>query len=205
MARIPAATRENVPQDQADEFDRMVESLGGVPPYGPGSVMIHVPKAHQAATALNQYLRNDSSLPEAALELSMLLAAREYDCQHIWNAHAASARAAGVQDAVVDAIRDGDELPPLSDLERAVINYAREFFEYRRVGRGRLPGRAGAVRQAGADRADPGHRQLQSAGLRHQRLRPRPAPQPHGTPPAGVNEFSLPPGEGQGEGVPSCA
>ena len=67
----------------------MIESLGGVPPYGPGSVMIHVPKAHQAATALNQYLRNDSILPEAALELSMLLAAREYDCQHIWNAHAA--------------------------------------------------------------------------------------------------------------------
>ena len=136
MARIPAATRDNVPQDQVAEFDQMIESLGGVPPYGPGSVMIHVPKAHQAATALNQYLRNDSSLPEAAQELSMLLAAREYDCQHIWNAHAASARAAGVQDAVVDAIRDGDELPPLSDLERAVINYAREFFEYRRVGRG---------------------------------------------------------------------
>ena len=136
MARIPAATRDNVPQDQVAEFDQMVESLGGVPAYGPGSVMIHVPKAHQASTALNQYLRNESSLPEAALELSMLLAAREYDCQHIWNAHAASARAAGVQDAVVDAIRDRDELPPLSDLERAVINYAREFFEYRRVGRG---------------------------------------------------------------------
>ena len=136
MARIPAATRDNVPQDQLAEFDQMVESLGGVPAYGPGSVMIHVPKAHQVSTALNQYLRNDSSLPEAALELSMLLAAREYDCQHIWNAHAGSARAAGVQDAVVDAIRDNDELPPLSDLERAVINYAREFFQYRRVGRG---------------------------------------------------------------------
>ena len=136
MARIPAATRDNVPQDQVAEFDQMVESLGGVPAYGPGSVMIHVPKAHQASTALNQYLRNESSLPDAALELSMLLAAREYDCQHIWNAHAASARAAGVQDAVVDAIRDRDELPELTDLERAVINYAREFFEYRRVGRG---------------------------------------------------------------------
>ena len=136
MARIPAATRENVPQDQVAEFDQMVQNLGGVPPYGPGSVMIHVPKAHQAATALNNYLRNDSSLPDAALELAMLLAAREYDCQHIWNAHAGAARAAGVQDGVVDAIRDGQELPALSDLERAVINYAREFFADRKVGRG---------------------------------------------------------------------
>ena len=54
MARIPTATRDNIPQDQVAEFDQMIESLGGVPPYGPGSVMIHVPKAHQAATALNQ-------------------------------------------------------------------------------------------------------------------------------------------------------
>jgi len=136
MARIPSATRENVPQDQTAEFDQMIESLGGVPPYGPGSVMIHVPKAHQAATALNNYLRNESSLPAAALELAMLLAAREYDCQHIWNAHAGAARAAGVQDAVVDALRDRKELPPLTDLERAVINYAGEFFRDRKVGRG---------------------------------------------------------------------
>ena len=136
MARIPAATRDNIPQDQVANFDEMVQGLGGVPPYGPGSVLIHVPKAHQAATALNNYLRDESSLPAAALELAMLLAAREHDCQHIWNAHAGAARAAGVQDAVVDALRDGDEFPPLSDLERAVINYAREFFEYRRVGRG---------------------------------------------------------------------
>ena len=136
MARIPVATRENVPQDQVAEFDQLVEALGGVPAYGPGSVMIHVPKAHQASTALNNYLRNESSLPPAALELSMLLAAREYDCQHIWNAHAGAARAASVQDGVVDAIRDGGELPPLTDLERAVINYAREFFQDRKVGRG---------------------------------------------------------------------
>ena len=39
MARIPVATRENVPQDQVAEFDQMVEALGGVPPYGPGSVI----------------------------------------------------------------------------------------------------------------------------------------------------------------------
>ena len=36
----------------------------------------------------------------------------------------------------MDAIRDGTPLPPLTDLERAVINYAREFFQDRKVGRG---------------------------------------------------------------------
>ena len=136
MARIPAATRDSVPEDQQAEFDQMVEALGAVPPYGPGSVMIHVPKAHQLATALNDYLRRDSSLSDKVLELSMLVTARETDCQHIWNAHASAARAAGVPDAVVDALRDRKDLPALADDEAAVINYGREWFRTRRVGRG---------------------------------------------------------------------
>jgi 4-carboxymuconolactone decarboxylase len=98
--------------------------------------MIHVPKAHQAATALNNYLRNDSSLSDKVLELSMLVTARENNCQHIWNAHAAAARAAGVPNAVVDNLRDRKELPGLAPDEAAVINYGQEFFRTRRVGRG---------------------------------------------------------------------
>ena len=35
MARISAATRETVPQNQVDEFDHLLEDLGGVPPFGP--------------------------------------------------------------------------------------------------------------------------------------------------------------------------
>jgi 4-carboxymuconolactone decarboxylase len=136
MARLPAATSESVPQDQQAEFDQMVQSLGAPPPYGPGSVMIHVPKAHQAATALNDYLRRESSLPGKVLELSMIVTAREMDCQHIWNAHAGAARAAGVPDAVVDAIRDKKELPALAPDEAAVINYGQEFFRTHRVSRG---------------------------------------------------------------------
>ena len=99
MARLPVATRDTVPSGQEEAFDQMLQSLGSVPLYGPGSVMIHVPEAHLRATGLNQYLRNDSSLPKKIQELAMLVAAREMDCQYIWNAHAASDRAAGVPDA----------------------------------------------------------------------------------------------------------
>jgi hypothetical protein len=35
----------------------------------------------------------------------MLVTAREDDCQYIWNAHAASARAAGVSDATVGCLK----------------------------------------------------------------------------------------------------
>src|SRR5205807_10399145 len=93
VSRLPAATREIVPEGQRDVIDVMTKGLRSLPRDGPGSVMIHVPTAHLWATGLNHYLRDESSLPKKVQELAMLVTARELDCQHIWNAHAASARA----------------------------------------------------------------------------------------------------------------
>ena len=73
MGRIPAATRETVPSDQTAEFDELLAGAGSVPLVGPGSIFWHVPKAQQAITTLNQYLRNDSSLSDKTLELTMLV------------------------------------------------------------------------------------------------------------------------------------
>jgi 4-carboxymuconolactone decarboxylase len=98
--------------------------------------MIHVPKVHQMMNVVNLYLRNESSLPKKIQELAMLVTARETDCQYVWNAHAASARAAGVGNAIVDALRDRKELPRLADDESAVVRYGQEFFRTRRVSRG---------------------------------------------------------------------
>ncbi len=136
MARLPIATRESVPQDQQQAFDEIVQRLGSVPQYGPGSVMIHVPEANRWATGLNDYLRNNSSLSKKIQELAMLVTAREMDCQHIWNAHAGSARSAGVPDGLVDALRDRRELTALALDEEAVVNLGREFFRTHKVSRG---------------------------------------------------------------------
>ena len=52
---------------------------------------------------------------------------------YIWNAHAALARAAGLRDDIVDALRDKTDLSGLAPDEAAVIDYGREFFRTRRV------------------------------------------------------------------------
>ncbi|MBI4192817.1 MAG: carboxymuconolactone decarboxylase family protein [Betaproteobacteria bacterium] len=136
MARLPLASRESVPENQRAAFDELLRGYGSVPRYGPSSVMIHVPKAHQLVNAVNNYLRSESSLPKKIQELAMLVTARELDCQHIWNAHAASARKAGVRDAIVDALRDRKEFPSLAPDEAAVVHYGQEFFRTHRVSRG---------------------------------------------------------------------
>ena len=136
MARLPLAARATTPAGQEAAFDEITQNGASIPPYGPGSVLTHVPEASKHATALNQYLRNRSSLPVKAAELAMLVAAREMDCQHIWNAHAASAREAGVPAAIVDALRDKQPLPELAPDESAVINLGREILRNHQVSRG---------------------------------------------------------------------
>ena len=136
MARLPIVTRESLAENQRAAFDDIVQGAGAVPQFGPGSVMIHAPVVSKLATALNQYLRNESVIPLKIQEMAMLITAREKDCQHIWNAHAASAREAGVQDHIVDGIRENWELEDLEADEEALVNYAREIFQNNHASRG---------------------------------------------------------------------
>ena len=135
MSRLSPATRDSVPDQQRNIFDEIVGS-GSPPANGPGSITIHVPEAAKRASALNQYLREGSSLPKKIQELAMLVTAREMDCQYVWNAHAASAKAAGVNPEIVEALREESELPDLAPDEQAVINYGREFYRTHHVSSG---------------------------------------------------------------------
>ena len=133
MARIPAATRGAVPQDQRATFDEIVKQRGGVPAGGPISIMINVPEIAKRGAHLSEYLRQGSTLSSKTQELAMLVTAREMDCQYIWNAHAAAGRKAGLRDEVVDNLRDKKEIRGLAQDESAVVNYGREFFRTHRV------------------------------------------------------------------------
>ena len=133
MARTPTVTRDSVPENEQTAFDAFVADRGEVPTTGPGSVMLNAPEVAQRALGLALYLRTDTSLDPRIRELAMLMAARENDCQFIWNAHAPPARRAGLRDDIVDALRDKQEIPNPSADELAVINYGREFFRTRKV------------------------------------------------------------------------
>lgn len=134
MARVKTATRESVPAHQREAFDDIVKQRGSVPDTGPGSIMMNAPEMLVRGENLRAYLRGDeSSLPESIRELAMLVTAREMDCQFIWNAHAGFGRKAGLNDDVVDSLRDKNPLNGLSLAETAVVEYGREFFRTHRV------------------------------------------------------------------------
>ncbi len=134
--RTPVASRDNIPQQYLDAFDEMVDIRGGIPQTGPISVLINSPELCRLAWQIIDFLRNQSSLPKHVQELGMLVTARELDCQYIWNAHAPPARQAGLNDALVDALREEEPLPPLQPDEAVVIKYGQEFYRTHRVSRG---------------------------------------------------------------------
>ena len=133
MARIPVASRENVPEGQRAAFDEFVKWRGEVPTDGPGSVMLNAPEVANRGLDLAGHLRADTSLSPKIRELGMLLTARENDCRYIWDSHAPDARTAGLSNEIIDNLRDKKELTGLTADEAAVVNYGRELFRTRRV------------------------------------------------------------------------
>ena len=129
MARIPQVTREDVPAEYQAAFDSVVASRNGVlPQTGPLYVLLNSPEMCRRVWSVIDYIWNESTLPKKIQELAMIVAAREFDCQYIWNAHAPAARAAGLSDDLVDALREGGPLPEIPHDEEVVIRYGQEFY-----------------------------------------------------------------------------
>jgi 4-carboxymuconolactone decarboxylase len=121
MPRIPAVTREAIREDLRGVFDEINAGPGGIGT-GPMSVLKHSPEMAKRAIPLFEYVRNESTVPLPIRELAMLTTARAKDCPYIWNRHVTLARESGLSSDLIDALRDRKPLPPMSELEKAVID-----------------------------------------------------------------------------------
>lgn len=129
MARLNPVTRDQVPEVFREVFDEVTADSGGVITGGPGSITINRPEMAKRRNHLTHYLRYETTFPKRIQELAILLTARAMDCPYIWNAHAPAARQAGLNEALIDAIRDRQALPEMAPDEAAIVAYGREFFE----------------------------------------------------------------------------
>ena len=82
---------------------------------------------------LSGYVRWRLKLPQLVQELAILLTARQMDCAYVWNAHAGLAREEGASDGLVDAMRDRQQLPTMTDDETAVVGFVTELLTAHRV------------------------------------------------------------------------
>ena len=117
---------------QQEAHDAFVNSPRGMV-VGPLALWIHRPELALAAQTLGSYLRFETSLGRKLAELAILTTAKLWTSEFEWYAHKPMAVDAGLSDAVIEAIRTGDEPPFESEEERAVHSFAREAATARAV------------------------------------------------------------------------
>jgi 4-carboxymuconolactone decarboxylase len=92
--------------------------------------LIRAPELMTRLQLVGEYLRFDSGLPPHLTELVILMVARRWDQDYEWGHHVPLARAAGLDEDVIAALRDGGTFTGPDDV-RAVWRLVSEL-EYRR-------------------------------------------------------------------------
>ena len=112
---------------QQEISDRITSRRGGT--RGPFLVWLRSPELCEKVEALGAYCRFESALDPRLRELSLLIAARHWDAQYSWNAHAKKTIDAGIPAAAVEAIAERRE-PVFDDEQDAVFyRFCKELLE----------------------------------------------------------------------------
>ncbi|MBI4199589.1 MAG: carboxymuconolactone decarboxylase family protein [Chloroflexi bacterium] len=133
MARLPYVTRDSLPPEEQELYDRMAspnERLINI-----FAVLMHSPKLARRIASMVTYLlfRCSETLSPQAREIVILTTARELECQYEWTHHIPWAKKVGLRDEVVEAIRDGLPVRRLLPKEGVFVQFARELVKERRV------------------------------------------------------------------------
>jgi 4-carboxymuconolactone decarboxylase len=95
--------------------------------HGPMVPLLRSPEVMVAANSMVNYLEYKTVLPQELRELVVLIAAREWTEQYVWNSHYATALEKGVRPDIVKAIADGRRPAKMSDDEEAVYDFLDEL------------------------------------------------------------------------------
>ncbi len=105
MARIEDVKRENLNARQQQLYDDIMRTRPRGKLSGPFSVWIHTPDIAEPADGLANCFRVSPQLDKRLIELIVLLICRDASVKYAWSVHEPVARAAGLTDETIDAIR----------------------------------------------------------------------------------------------------
>ena len=100
---------------------------------GPFVALIHHPALARQLQHLGEQLRWKSTLPQALVEMAVLITARRWTCQHEWFIHEKLAREAGLASDIVLSIAKSKKPDFKSRDEAAVYDFCREAHDSGRV------------------------------------------------------------------------
>lgn len=135
MARLEPPRPEQLSPPQREAHDAIANGPRGVV-RGPVALWLHSPELAQRAQLLGEYCRFRSSLPARLTELAVLVTAQHWKAAYEWNGHAPLARAAGLSEHVIEALRLGQRPAFDHEDESLVYSFATELLWMHEVGEG---------------------------------------------------------------------
>jgi 4-carboxymuconolactone decarboxylase len=103
---------------------------------GPFNALLQSPEVADRVQRVGEYIRFQSSIPAAVNELAILITGRFWGAQFEFWAHSRLARAAGLPDAIIDAVAEGRRPADMSHDERIVYDFCTELFRDKAVSDG---------------------------------------------------------------------
>jgi 4-carboxymuconolactone decarboxylase len=102
-------------------LDRIVRTRGWVPAVF--QVLLHTPDVAERVSNVGAFVLYESVLPPAIRTLTVLIAARELDCNYAWDATVGFARAAKVDGKLIDALEHGKPLTGFTGEEKVLFDF----------------------------------------------------------------------------------
>jgi 4-carboxymuconolactone decarboxylase len=136
LARLPYLQRKDAGDDAKRLFDTFVRNSNSPTDELTGPLAFAAYNAPVANALLDLHdgaVGKSSTLDPHVRELAILVACRETNYNLEWNGHEPSALKAGVDQKVVDTVRNNGALTGLSEADAAVIRFGRELLRDRKM------------------------------------------------------------------------
>ncbi len=133
MSRVPDIVPEKFNSEHRALYDRIMAGRPDGKLQGPSALWIRDAKLAAAANQMAGVLRKDGKLEAPLFELITLIVARQWTAQYVWVVHAKEAERAGLESAIIEAIR-ARRVPPFSNGKQAAIyEIAHELMETKEI------------------------------------------------------------------------
>jgi 4-carboxymuconolactone decarboxylase len=140
-ARVPVPAPDTLDEDGRRAYDVIVnpESRYAAGPRGPVTAWLYSPHMAEHVFPASTYLRFGTDKDQRLTELAILSTAREVRSQYEWTAHEPLAQRAGLEQEIIDLVRERSgldsavDIPGLGEVERTIIRFAREAVSAERV------------------------------------------------------------------------
>src|SRR5687767_4561462 len=117
--RLPSIPAGRLTADQQAVVDELLSGPRGAV-IGPFIATLRSPELTRRLHRLGEYIRYNAALPEKLREMAILLTARQWKQGFEWDVHAPLAAKAGLSDAVIAAIAQG-QAPPAMETDESVV------------------------------------------------------------------------------------